>query len=110
MKKFSDAFNGLLKAFHHKSVVIQIVLGILAIIGGIVIKLDYSEWMVFIICIVMVVALEIANTCIEYLCNYICDKNDEKIKTIKDMSSGFVLVASIGALVICILTVIRRLI
>lgn len=110
MKKFSDAFNGLIKAINHKAVLIQIILGIFAVIGGIIIKLNYYEWMIFIICIVLVIALEIANTCIEYLCNYVCYKQDEKIKTIKDMSSAFVLVVSIGAFIICILTVLRRLI
>ena len=38
MKKFSDAFNGLKIAFRHKAVMIQLVLGIMAIIGGMIIR------------------------------------------------------------------------
>ena len=52
MKKFSDAFSGLKTALKHKAVIIQIVLGIMAIIGGLIIKLDYNEWLAFIMCII----------------------------------------------------------
>lgn len=109
MKKFLDAFHGIKLSFNHKAIVVQFVLGVLAIIGGIIVKLDYYEWLAFIICIALVIALEIANTCIEYICNYVCDKQDEKIKTIKDMSAAFVLVMSIGALAVCVFVIIRRL-
>lgn len=108
MKKFMDAFNGLKVALSHKAVVIQIVLGILAIIGGIIIKLDYYEWLAFIICISLVILCEIFNTSIENIGNYLNINKDNKIKTIKDLSSAAVLVSAIGALIVCVLTVIRR--
>lgn len=108
MKKFMDAFNGLKVALSHKAVVIQIVLGILAIIGGIIIKLDYYEWLAFIICISLVILCEIFNTSIENIGNYLNINKDDKIKTIKDLSSAAVLVSAIGALIVCVLTVIRR--
>ena len=108
MKKFIDSFNGLKIALAHKAVMIQIILACLAIIGGIIIKLDYYEWFAFIICIVLVIMAEIFNTSIEKIGNYLNIEKDEKIKQIKDLSSAAVLIASIGALVICIICVIRR--
>lgn len=108
MKKFLDAFNGLKIALSHKAVVIQIVLGIMAIIGGIIIKLDYYEWLAFIICIVLVVFAEIFNTAIEKIGDYFNTEKDEKIRTIKDLSSAAVLVSAIGALVVCIICTVRR--
>lgn len=108
MKKFKDAFNGLKIALSHKAVIIQIVLGMLAIIGGIIIKLDYYEWLAFIICIALVILCEIFNTSIEKIGDYLNIKNDEKIKVIKDLSSAAVLISAIGALAICIATVLRR--
>ena len=110
MKKFSDAFNGLKIAIKHKAVLIQIGLGIIAIIGGIIIKLDYYEWLAFIICIATVISSEIMNTAIERIGDYLNIENDEKIKTIKDLSSGAVLVACLGALIVCIYVTIRRII
>lgn len=108
MNKFKVAFNGIKVAFKHKAVIIQCVLGIFAIIGGLIINLDYYEWLVFIICIALVIGAEIFNTCIEKLCDLYSTEKDERIRLIKDLSSGAVLVFSIGALVVCIFTVLRR--
>ena len=109
MKKFNDAFNGLKVALNHRAVVVQIILAVLAIIGGIIIKLDHYEWLAFVICISLVIFAEIFNTAIEKIGNYLTDEQNEKIKIIKDLSSAAVLVSAIGALIVCILCTIRRL-
>ena len=49
-KKFSDSFNGLKLALNHKAVLVQLILGLLAIIGGLIIKLDHYEWLAFVVC------------------------------------------------------------
>lgn len=108
MKKFKDAFNGLKIALSHKAVIIQIVLGVFAIIGGLIISLDYYEWLAFIICITLVVLCEIFNTSIEKIGDYLNINKDEKIKTIKDLSSAAVLISALGALAVCIAVIIRR--
>ena len=109
MKKFCDAFNGLKIALGHKAVIVQVVLGVLAIIGGIIIKLDHYEWLAFIICISLVIFAEIFNTAIEKIGDFLSIEQNEKIKIIKDLSSAAVLVSAIGALVVCLLCTIRRL-
>ena len=109
MKKFLDAFNGLKIALGHKAVIIQIFLGVLAIIGGIIIKLDYYEWLAFVICIGLVVFAEIFNTAIEKIGDYLNLQKDAKIKTIKDLSSAAVLISALTALVVCVMCVIKRL-
>ena len=100
--------NGIKIALSHKAVIIQVVLGIMAIIGGIIIKLDYYEWLAFIVCIGLVILCEIFNTSIEKIGDYLNIKKDEKIRTIKDLSSAAVLISAICALIICVMTVIRR--
>ena len=60
-KKFSDSFNGLKLALNHKAVLVQLILGLLAIIGGLIIKLDHYEWLAFVVCIAM--AAEPRDTC-----------------------------------------------
>lgn len=107
--KFKYAFNGIKEALKEKAVITQIVLGVLAIIGGLIIKLDHYEWIAFIICIVGVISLEIINSIIEKLCDLYSKEKNEKIKVIKDMASGAVLVFCIGAFVVCLLCVLRRL-
>lgn len=108
MKKFADSFNGLVIAFKHKAVIIQVILGVMAVIGGIIIRLDAYEWLAFIICIAMVISGEIMNTAIERTGDYLNGEKDERIKVIKDLSSAAVLVNAIAALVICMICVIRR--
>ena len=108
MKKFKYAFEGLINVLKDKSVIIQVVLGILAIIGGLIIKLDFYEWLIFILCIVMVISSEIFNFVIEKISDYLSKEYDDRIKVIKDASAAATLVLSIGALVICILVLIRR--
>ena len=108
MKKFLDALDGLKTALNHKSVLIQFILAILAVIGGIIIKLDYYEWLAFIICISLVITSEILNTAIEKIGDYLNLEKDERIKVIKNLSSGAVLMSAIGSLIICIFTIIRR--
>ena len=110
MKKFVDSFNGLKLALSHKAVITQFILGVMAIIGGLIIRLDYYEWLAFIICITMVISSEIFNTAIEKIGDYLNLEKDERIKVIKDLSSAAVLVNSFGALVVCIFVIIRRII
>ena len=109
MKKFADAFHGLKLALGHRAVLIQCFLGLLAIIGGLVIRLDHYEWLAFAVCIGMVIGSEIFNTAIEKIGDYLNPKEDERIRTIKDLSSAAVLTASLCALAVCIICVIRRL-
>ena len=108
-KKFADSFNGLKTALNHKAVLVQCFLGAMAVIGGLIISLDYYEWLAYIICIFMVISTEIMNTAVERIGDYLNMHEDERIKTIKDLSSGAVLAASIGALAVCIFSLIRRL-
>ena len=110
MNKFKNAFDGLKIAINHKAVIIQIVLGICAIIGGIIIKLDYYEWLAFIICIGLVIFSEIFNTSIEKIGDYLTDKEDNRIKDIKDLSSAAVLISAITSLIVCIVVIVRRVI
>ena len=108
MKKFKDAFNGLKIAFNHKAVRIQLILALIAIIAGIIIKLDTYEWLSFIICISLVISLEIFNTTIEKIGDYLNLENDHRIKVIKDLSSAAVLFGSFGALLVALVCFFRR--
>ena len=110
MKKFKYAFEGLKCALKQKAVMTQVILAIMAIIGGLIIKLDIYEWLAFTICIAGVIALEIVNSVIEKLCDLYSTEYNEKIKVIKDMASAAVLVFCIGAFIVCVLCVLRRII
>ena len=97
-KKFGPAFEGLFAAAGHKAVQIQMMLGIAAVIAGFVLKLTYFEWLIFILCIGLVITAEILNTAIEEIGSYLTKLYDPKIKLIKDLAAGAVLTASFTAL------------
>lgn len=110
MKKFKYAINGLVHSLKEKSVFTQVMLGLLAIAGGVTINLEPFEWLAFFICIGMVISLELVNSCIEKVCDMYKREYDERIRVIKDYSSGAVLVACFFSLVVCLYVVIRRIV
>lgn len=110
MKKFLPAFHGLRDALADRNVRIQLLLAVMAIAGGFIIRLDVHEWLAFTICIAMVISSEIFNSAIEQLCDRVNEAEDEKIRIIKDLSCAAVFVACLGALAVCLICVIRRLI
>lgn len=108
--KFKHAFDGIKDALKQKAVITQVILAFLAILGGLIIKLDLYEWLAFIICIFGVIALEILNSVIEELCDLYSTQYNEKIKRIKDMASGVVFVFCVGAFLVCLVCVLKRLV
>lgn len=95
MNKFKVAFRGLFLAVAHRSVLIQIILAAIVIAGGFILNLNYYEWLIFLICIGMVILAEMINTAVEMICDYIKPEYDERIGRIKDISAGAVLLVCI---------------
>ena len=110
MKKFKYALTGIINSLKEESVFTQVMLGLLAVAGGITIKLEPYEWLAFFICIAMVISLELVNSCIEKICDMYKREYDERIRTIKDYSAGAVLVACFFSLIVCLYVVIRRIV
>lgn len=109
MKKFSVAISGLAQAVKDRSVAIQLVLMVLALIASVIFKFTYVENLILGVCIGMVVVTEILNTCIEKLCDVVSPNIDERIKVIKDMAAGAVLFASLVAFILGMFMVIQHL-
>ena len=108
-RKFLPAFEGLAHGLSDTSIRLQFSLAALAVVAGIFFKLSSMEWIAVIICIGMVIAAEILNTAIEYICNFLTEKSDEHIKAIKDTAAAAVLVSSLSALAVAIVIVVRHL-
>ena len=109
MKKFSCAIRGILVALTDKGVVMQFLLAIATIILGFFLHLDSTEWLMVIVCIGLVLTSEIVNTSIEKLCDVVNPEYDKRIKDIKDMAAGAVLMAALAAFIVATIIVLRRL-
>ena len=105
MKKFikaiSFALQGMKQFFSHdRNGQIQTVIGITAITLGCIVSISSYQWVLVLFCIGLVISLEMINSAIERYCDLIITDFHPRIKTIKDVAAGAVLVASITSLVI----------
>ena len=107
-KKFGPAIAGLFAGLRHRSIRIQFILGAMAIAAGLLLRISSGEWIAVILCIGLVIQAEFMNTAIEFICNYLTINRDEKIKVIKDLAAGGVLVSSGAALFVAIIIFVRH--
>lgn len=100
LKSFKYAFNGLkiLVTEEHNSR-IHILAAIIAITAGFLLKINLYEWIAVVFAIGFVIALEIINSAVENLADFVSPDKHEKIKKIKDLSAAGVLIAAITALI-----------
>ena len=101
---FGYAFNGLWYSFKSEAhLKIQLLAALVVIVLGFYFSVTSSEWAILLICCGSVISLELVNSAIEKLCDLITTEQNPKIKYIKDVMAGAVLVASMTAAVIGIL-------
>lgn len=95
------ALNGLRVLFleeHNSRIHIAIV--IVVVTAGFLLKISNTEWLVVCILIALVFSLEIINSAIENICDYISPQWSEVIKKVKDLAAAAVFVSSVIS-VIC---------
>jgi len=101
LKNIGYAFNGLKILFRDEhNARIHLFAAICVVIAGFALKISGEEWMAITFATGFVFALEILNTSIEKIANFISPEKNEKIKAIKDLAAAGVLIGAITALVI----------
>jgi diacylglycerol kinase len=101
LKSVTYALAGIISAFASEvNFKIHILAAVIATALGIVLHIAHTEWLVIILCIAFVLAMEMINTAIEQLCNVANKETHPAIKKIKDIAAGAVLVAAMGSLII----------
>jgi diacylglycerol kinase len=101
LKSFKYAFNGLrilIKEEHNAR--IHLFATICVIIAGLFFNISMNEWIGVIFSIGLVFSLEIINSSIENIADFISPEKHEMIKKIKDLSASGVLISAITALII----------
>ena len=97
------ALNGLLQLIRHER---NFQLHVIAFIGvlalGLFFGISSMEWLVIFLISALVMGLEAINTAIENLCDLYSTETNERIKKIKDISAGAVLIAALLALCIAV--------
>jgi diacylglycerol kinase len=101
LKSFSNAFRGLLLLLKNER---NFKIHLIAFVGvcslGFYLDISKSEWIAVLLCSALVLSLEGLNSSIEKLCDLYSVTKDERIRNIKDIAAGAVLVAAIVAAVV----------
>ena len=102
IKSFGYAGEGIRYCFYHEqNIFVMMFMAIIAVVLGIVLKITYTERLVILLLIGIILAMELMNTAIEAVVNlHDGDKKSKYGKVAKDCASGAVAVASIFAFII----------
>ena len=79
---------------------IQLVIFLLVLVAGFILELNRFEWLWLFIASAIVLAMEAVNTSIELLADVYTIEFNLKIKQVKDIAAGAVLMASIFAFIV----------
>jgi diacylglycerol kinase len=98
---FKAAFNGIYIALKSEwNLRFHFFISVIVITLATILKFSILEFSVLFLTIGLVISIEMVNTSIEELCNYVQPEKHEIIKKIKDISAGAVLVSSLIAMLI----------
>lgn len=108
---FKYALQGIKEAFNgEQNIKIHILFSILVLIFGIILKISYTEWLILLLLIGLVIMSEFFNTAIEYVTDLASPNISEEAKYAKDISAGAVLVIAITSAIIGLIIFIPKLI
>ena len=101
LKCFTFAFNGLkiLVQEEHNSW-IHIAITICVVLAGFLLQISLIEWVAVVLCAGLVFALELVNSAIENMADFVSPQKDKIIGKVKDLSAAAVLIAAICSVIV----------
>ncbi len=109
IESFKIAIKGIAYLFlYHRNMRIIFLTGICALLAGIYLKLRGIELVCLCITVTLVFMAEIFNTALELMIDMHTDKYHVLIKVVKDISAAVVLIASINAVGVGYILIIRK--
>jgi diacylglycerol kinase len=111
LKSFQYAFDGLkiqIREEHNARIHVFVAICVLA--AGFLLKIAMYEWIVVVLCIGFVFSLEIINSAIENMADFVSPEQHAMIKKIKDLAASAVLVGVIASVIIGLLIFIPKII
>lgn len=86
------------------SIQIQVFIGVVVTLIGLIVGLNPTEWLVQTLTIGLIIAIESINTAIEEIADFIHPEQHPKIGLIKDLAAGAVFIFAVIAIIIgCII-------
>jgi diacylglycerol kinase len=95
-KSFGFAWNGLKYSFiTQTNFKIHLFAAVATTLLGISLHISATEWLIVLLCFAIVLFAELINTALEKLCDVVQQELHPKIKLVKDIAAGAVLVSAI---------------
>lgn len=108
---FKYAFEGIVQAYiGEQNLKIHSVIACLVIIFGFILKISYTEWLICLVLIGLVLMAEFFNTSIEYLVDLVSPDIHPLAKATKDTASAGVLMMAIISAIIGLIIFVPKLI
>jgi diacylglycerol kinase (ATP) len=104
LRSFRFAFAGLSHLWEtQRNFRIEVAIGLLAIVAGLVARLERWEWVALLLTIALVLVLEALNTTLENAVTLASPNIDPQAKAAKDVAAAAVLIAAIVSIAVGIL-------
>lgn len=98
VRSFKYAWQGIIVSFRSEAnLKIHLIIASLVIVCGFLFKISVQEWLICIICFGLVISMELMNTVVETLVDYISTDLHPLAGKAKDIAAGAVLVSAILA-------------
>ena len=111
IQSFKFAFNGLRILLQEESNAwIHFCVAICVLVAGFVLRISVVEWTIVIFCIGFVFALELINSAIENMADFVSKEYHDLIKKTKDLAAGAVLIGSIAVAIIGLIIFVPKII
>ncbi|MCK8826982.1 diacylglycerol kinase [Natroniella acetigena] len=101
INSFNYAATGIIRVLKDElNMKVHFMFAILVLICGVLFNLAKVEVLILFLTITLVIFAEMINTAIEELSDLVCQEFNSKVKLIKDIAAGAVLVTAINALIV----------
>jgi diacylglycerol kinase len=111
IQSFKNAFVGIKLALASEiNMKIHFIALFIVVVMGLLLDINSYEWIAIILISAMVISAELLNTAIEYFCNHVTPQIHPKIKLVKDISAGAVLIMAIAAVIIALIIFLPRIV
>lgn len=108
---FINAFKGIWTAvITQANIRIHFIAGSLILLAGVYLQISLGQMVDLLLVIGLVMAMEMVNTSIEFMCDAVTLEHNEYIKLAKDVSAGAVLLSAIFAIFVGLIIFIPKLI
>lgn len=110
IRSFGYAIEGFCTAVAtERNIKVQLLVGVLAIVAGVVLRIDALSWVLVLLCIGLVLFAELVNTSIEAIVDLATQDLHPLAKRAKDIAAASVFTLSITAAVVGIIVFARAL-